>query len=96
MPTEDDSDDWEKDLIATHKEQPDAIESDDDDDIVPELTPEEQLSLEDTLASVKKIHKTTLVSSILQKTQAIITDLEHLLIQKRIQKKQTTMDSFLQ
>ena len=96
LPTEDDSDDWEKDLIASHKPQPDAEDSDDDDDILqPETTPEEQLSLEDTLAAVKKIHHTTTVSSILQKTQTIITDLEQLLVQKRLHKKQTTMDSFL-
>ena len=59
LSNEDDSDDWEKELIASHKQQPDTNESDDDDSTEPETATQEQLSLEETLAAVKKIHQTT-------------------------------------
>ena len=99
LPTEDDSDDWEKALITNHTQQhPDAnIEkiSSDDEDVTSESTPDEHLSLDETLAAFKKIHETTTVSSIQFQTQAIITELEELVVKRRVKDKQTTLDSFI-
>ena len=104
LPTEDDTKDWENQVVASHVEQPDdEVVSNDDEDSEPESTQElnedfepEHLSLEETLKAIKKIHRTTNVSSVQPKIRAVITDLEELVVQEHIHpKKQTTIESFL-
>ncbi|VDI83581.1 Hypothetical predicted protein, partial [Mytilus galloprovincialis] len=94
LPTEDDSDDWERELISSYQQE--STHESDDEDVSgqSEQEPEQKMTLEETLAEIRRIHASTSATSILSTTQAMITDLEALIVKKKCQKKQCAIDSF--
>ncbi|XP_062599444.1 tigger transposable element-derived protein 6-like [Saccostrea cucullata] len=93
VPTEDDSDDWEKDLLGPYQRQ-ETLESDDEEESVNETSSEPTMSLEETLQQLRKIHNQTTEESIKPMTGEIILQLEDLVVMKRSKTAQTTLDKF--
>ncbi|CAG2234262.1 unnamed protein product [Mytilus edulis] len=87
--------DWERELISSYQQE--STHESDDDDVSgqSEQEPEQKMTLEETLAEIRRIHASTSATSILSTTQAMITDLEALIVKKKCQKKQCAIDSFL-
>lgn len=57
--------------------------------------PEKKMTLQETLAELRRIPASTSTTSILSTAQAMLTDLEALIVKKKCQKKKCAIDRFL-